>query len=57
MTQLCVPIFTVFKLIMNNNNELVICFFLFLDGAKQKRSDVDGREESTHENGDSFAGC
>jgi len=27
------------------------------DGAEQERSDVNGREESTHEDGNSFAGC
>jgi hypothetical protein len=27
------------------------------DGAEQERSDVNGREESTHEDGNSFTGC
>ena len=30
--------------------------FTNLDGAEQKRSDADGREESTHEDGDCFTG-
>jgi len=30
--------------------------FTNVDGAKQKRSDADGRKESTHEDGDSSAG-